>query len=139
MKVFLEEISVNTKGRGDIVDLTKLIEEIVLKSGINNGIINVFCPGSTVGITTMEYEPGLKKDLNILFDKIAPRETYYYHHETWGDDNGSSHILSSMFKPFFVLPIINKHLVRGTWQQIVLLEFDTRSRTRKLVVQILGE
>ncbi|MFN4244968.1 MAG: secondary thiamine-phosphate synthase enzyme YjbQ [Brevinematia bacterium] len=139
MKFFVEEVSIHTRGRGDIIDLTKIIEDKISTSSVGNGIVNIFCPGSTVGITTMEYEPGLKKDLNILFDKIAPRETYYYHHETWGDDNGGSHILSSMFKPFFVLPIMNGHLVRGTWQQVVLLEFDTRPRSRNIVIQILGE
>lgn len=139
MKVIVEEVSVSTKGRGDIVDLTRSVEDVVRKSEIKGGIVNVFSPGSTVGITTMEYEPGLKKDLNLVFDKIAPRETYYYHHETWGDDNGSSHILSSVFKPFFVFPVVNGHVVRGTWQQLVLLEFDTRPRTRKIVIQVIGE
>lgn len=139
MKLLVEEIMINTKGRGDIIDLTKNVEEIIRKSGVNGGIVNIFCPGSTIGITTMEYEPGLKKDLNILFDKIAPKETYYYHHETWGDDNGSSHILSSILKPFFIFPIINGHIVRGTWQQVVLVELDTRPRNRKIVIQIIGE
>ncbi|MCS7298900.1 MAG: secondary thiamine-phosphate synthase enzyme YjbQ [Spirochaetia bacterium] len=139
MKIILDELSINTKGRGDIIDLTKEIEDIVRRSNIKSGIINVFSPGSTIGITSMEYEPGLRKDLNLLFDKIAPRETYYYHHETWGDDNGSSHILSSIFKPFYLLPVVDGKLVRGTWQQVVLVEFDTRPRNRKVVIQVIGE
>ncbi len=139
MKIDIEELSFQTKGRGDIIDITRQVEEIVKNSKIQNGLVNIFCPGSTVGITTMEYEPGLKKDLNILFDKIAPKETYYYHHETWGDDNGSSHVLSSIIKQFFIFPIINGKLVRGTWQQVVLIEFDTRPRNRKIIVQVIGE
>lgn len=139
MKVNFEELSINTKGRGDIIDLTREIEEVVRRSNVKNGIVNVFSPGSTIGITSMEYEPGLKKDLNLLFDKVAPREAYYYHHETWGDDNGSSHVLSSIFKPFYLLPVVDGKLVRGTWQQVVLLEFDTRPRNRKVVIQVMGE
>lgn len=139
MRITLDELSINTRGRGDIIDLTREIEEVVRRSNIKSGIINVFSPGSTVGITSMEYEPGLKKDLNLLFDKIAPRETYYYHHETWGDDNGSSHVLSSIFKPFYLLPVVDGKLVRGTWQQVVLVEFDTRPRNRKVIIQVIGE
>ncbi|MCX8028735.1 MAG: secondary thiamine-phosphate synthase enzyme YjbQ [Brevinematales bacterium] len=139
MKILFEEISINTKGRGDIVDLTTIVESFVKRNNIKSGIVNIFSPGSTVGITTMEYEPGLKKDLNILFDKVAPRETYYYHNETWGDDNGSSHILSSIFKPFYVFPIVNGNLLRGTWQQVVLIEFDIRARSRKVIIQLIGE
>ncbi|MGB9621566.1 MAG: secondary thiamine-phosphate synthase enzyme YjbQ [Brevinematia bacterium] len=139
MKVKIEEFSVSTKGRGDIVDLTRVVEQVVSSSGIKNGIVNIFSPGSTVGLTTMEYEPGLKKDMDIFFDKLAPREVYYYHNETWGDDNGSSHILSSLFKPFFFFPVIDGKVIRGTWQQVVLLEFDIRSRDRKVIIQVLGE
>ncbi len=139
MKVKVFELSVSTKGRGDIIDITRDIEGFVRESGVSSGIVNVFGPGSTCGITTMEYEPGLKKDLNILFERIAPSETYYYHHETWGDDNGGSHVLSSLIKPFYVLPVVGGRLVRGTWQQVVFVEFDTRPRQRRLVVQILGE
>jgi len=139
MKIKIFELNLSTSGRNDILDITRDIERFVDESGIINGIVNVFGPGSTCGITTMKYEKGLKKDLAIVFEKIAPSESYYYHHETWGDDNGSSHVLSSLIKPFYILPVVDGKLVRGTWQQIAFVEFDTRPRDRRLVIQVLGE
>jgi secondary thiamine-phosphate synthase enzyme len=139
MKIKIFELNLSTSGRNDILDITRDIERFVDESGIINGIVNVFGPGSTCGITTMEYEKGLKKDLAIVFEKIAPSESYYYHHETWGDDNGSSHVLSSLIKPFYILPVVDGKLVRGTWQQIAFVEFDTRPRERRLIIQVLGE
>lgn len=139
MKVYTAEIYIKTKGKYDIIDITGMVEEEVGKSGIKDGIVNIFLPGSTGGISSIEYEPGLRKDLKGLMDRLAPPDEYYYHHETWGDDNGSSHLLSAIFKPFYTVPVVNGRLVHGTWQQIVFLEFDTRPRNRKLIIQILGE
>ena len=137
--VFTGEISLKTRGRGDIINITGEVQGIISKSGLKNGIVNVFLPGSTGAITTIEYEPGLKKDINDLMDKLAPYGVPYAHHNTWHDDNGSSHLLSALFKPSFCVPLVNGKLTLGTWQQIVFCECDTRPRRRTLIVQVVGE
>jgi len=132
-------ISLDTNGDGDIVDLTPDVAEDVRKSGIVDGIVCVHVPGSTGGITTIEYEPGLKKDLPEFFQKIIPRGVEYHHDATWGDGNGFSHLRAALVGPSLTVPIAAGKLVLGTWQQIVLLDFDNRPRKRKIVVQIVGE
>jgi secondary thiamine-phosphate synthase enzyme len=139
MAVYYEEIKLTTKGENDIIDLTKNIQDIATKSRITNGIICAFIPGSTATITTMEYEPGLKKDIPQALDKIAPKSLPYEHHNTWHDTNGRSHVKASIMGPGLTLPITNGKVVRGTWQQIVFMEFDVQPRQRKIVLQIIGE
>lgn len=128
-----------TKGENDIIDITDIVKRIVDRSGIRNGLVNVFVPGSTGAITTMEYEPGLKKDLAKALERIAPSDIYYFHHERWGDDNGRSHVKASIVGPSITIPLHNGRLILGTWQQVVFLELDTRPRTRRIIVTILGE
>ncbi len=136
---YQDEFILETKGENDIIDITSHVRRIAEKSGIRNGLVNVFIPGSTGAITTMEYEPGLKKDLTLALGRIAPTEIYYYHHERWGDDNGRSHVKASIIGPSITIPLRNGELILGTWQQIVFLELDTRPRTRRIIVTIIGE
>ncbi len=139
MSVYTGEINIKTDGEVDIVDITNDLQSQVNKSKIKNGIVCVFVAGSTGTITTIEYEPGLMKDLPKALQKIAPKDEYYNHHETWHDDNGHSHVRASVMGPGISIPIINSRVTHGTWQQIVFVELDTRPRTRKLIVQIVGE
>jgi len=136
---YQEEFELRTKGENDIIDITDIVKRIVDRSGIRNGLVNVFVPGSTGAITTMEYEPGLKKDLAKALERIAPSDIYYFHHERWGDDNGRSHVKASIVGPSITIPLHNGRLILGTWQQVVFLELDTRPRTRRIIVTILGE
>ena len=139
MGVYSDEINIKTDGEVDIVDITGDIQNIVDKSKLNDGIACIFVPGSTGAITTIEYEPGLMKDLPQALEKIAPKDIYYNHHETWHDDNGHSHVRASLMGPSITVPFQNKKLVHGTWQQIVFVELDTRPRNREIIVQIVGE
>jgi len=139
MSVFSSEINIKTNGEVDIIDITDDIQNIVSKSKINEGIACIFVPGSTGTITTIEYEPGLVKDLPRAFQKIAPKGEHYDHHETWHDDNGHSHVRASLMGPSITIPVINKKIIHGTWQQIVFVELDTRERNRNIIVQIVGE
>ncbi len=125
--------------RDGMVDLTEEIKRFVKESKVNDGAVLVFSVGSTGAITTIEYEPGLKKDFPAIMEKIAPYNYPYEHHKTWSDDNGSSHVKASIVGPSVLIPFKNKELMLGTWQQVVLINFDTRKRRRKVVLQILGE
>ena len=131
--------SIQTRGNGHIVDLTRDVAEAVRASGIREGIATVFVTGSTAAITTLEFEPGLVHDLSAAFERLYPREMEYRHHERWGDDNGHSHVRASMLGPSVVVPVTGGELTLGTWQQIVLVDFDTRSRDREYLVQTLGD
>jgi secondary thiamine-phosphate synthase enzyme len=133
------KIEIQTKGQGDARDVTGAVARAVAASGLRSGITTVFIVGSTAGVTTIEFEPGAIADLNGLFDRLAPRQGEYRHHLRWGDDNGSSHVRAALLGPSLTVPFVDGQLALGTWQQIVLLEFDTRPRTRELVVQIVGE
>ena len=139
MDSFNGEINIKTNGEVDIVDITQDIQSQVNKSNIKNGIVCVFVPGSTGTLTTIEYEPGLMKDLPNALEKIAPKDEYYNHHETWHDDNGHSHVRASLMGPGISIPLINGRIVHGTWQQFVFVELDTSPRRRNLIVQIVGE
>jgi len=139
MKLETEIIQFSTKGQNDLIDLTKDLKAALTESGIQEGQMTIFVIGSTAGISTIEYEPGLIKDMKEVFEKIAPRKKDYHHHETWGDDNGSSHIRATIQGPSLTIPFTQGNLLLGTWQQVVLMEFDTRNRTRKVVVQIMGK
>jgi secondary thiamine-phosphate synthase enzyme len=137
--VITKELHVDTQGHTDIQDITQQVEGALRESGLQAGIVAVFCPGATGGLTTIEYESGVIADLQQVLDEIAPADRDYRHHLRWGDDNGSSHIRAALIGPSLSVPFVDGHLTLGTWQQIVFLDFDTRARSRRLVVQIVGE
>ena len=139
MKVYQGEIELETKGENDMIDLTDEVQRVVKESGIKEGIACIFVPGSTGAITTIEYEPGLMKDMPRALERIAPRNEYYHHHETWHDYNGHSHVRASIIGPSLTVPITDGKIVHGTWQQIVFIEMDVRSRHRRILVKVLGE
>lgn len=139
MSVYYDELNVKTNGEVDIINITEDVQKIVNKSKIRNGIVCVFVSGSTGTVTTIEYEPGLMKDLPRVLQKIAPKGEHYNHHETWHDDNGHSHVRASLMGPSVTIPIKNEKLLHGTWQQIVFVELDTSPRNRNIIVQIIGE
>lgn len=137
--VITERIDISTRGQGDTHDITTRLAAAVTKSQLTAGIVVVFVVGSTAGITTIEYEPGAVSDFNRSMEDIAPRGAEYRHHLRWGDDNGSSHVRAALLGPSLAVPFVNSGLTLGTWQQVVLVEFDTRPRKRELVLQIIGE
>lgn len=132
-------IQFSTRGMTDIIDITPKVAEVVKKSRVQSGIVCIFLPGSTGGITTIEYEPGLIKDLPEVLDRVIPTNKRYHHDATWGDGNGFAHLRSALIKTSLVVPFTDKKLLLGTWQQIVFLDFDNRSRNRRLILQIMGE
>ncbi len=135
-----ERLKIETNGNCHVVDITPDVHYAIEKSGINSGTVTVFNVGSTAGITTTEYEPGLVNyDLAAAFEKIAPQNARYEHEETWHDDNGHSHVRASLLGPSLAVPFIDSRLTLGTWQQIILVDFDTRPRTRTVICQIVGE
>lgn len=138
MAVVSSRITLPTKGRNDIVDITDLVQEEVRRAGVSDGAVVLFCVGSTAGLTTVEFEPGLVRDLKELFETLAPYGRDYSHHATWNDDNGASHLRASLLGPSLTVPVSQGRLVLGTWQQIVLIDFDTRPRQRTVAVQILS-
>ncbi len=131
-------VILSSKGENDIIDITNNVEKILLESQLKNGIITLFVVGSTAAITTIEYEPGLQQDFPNMLEKIAPKGIKYQHDNTWHDGNGHSHLKASLIGPSLTIPFINGQTSLGTWQQIVFVEMDTRSRERKIVVQIIG-
>jgi secondary thiamine-phosphate synthase enzyme len=130
--------NISTTGQGDAHDVTRIVARAVAQSGIDAGIVTVFVVGSTAGVTTIEFEPGAVHDLNTLFESLAPRSGTYRHHLRWGDDNGSSHVRAALLGPSVTIPFSAGNLHLGTWQQIMLMEFDTGPRQREVVVQIIG-
>ena len=135
-----EKISIRTRGNGHIVDITEQVGAAVSRTGVSEGTVVVFHIGSTGGITTTEYEPGLANyDIEAAFERIAPASARYEHEETWHDDNGHSHVRAALLGPSLTVPISDGRLTLGTWQQIVLVDFDTRARTRTVVCQVIGE
>ena len=133
-------IEFSTNGRTHIVDITEMVQNEIYDSGFTEGQVTLFAIGSTTGLSTIEYEPGLvHTDIAEMFDKLAPYGVPYAHNDTWGDDNGAAHVRSTLQGSSLVVPFINKKLTLGTWQQIIFLDFDTRARSRKVVVQILGK
>lgn len=137
--IFTNTISVSTKGFSDTIDITDEVTRIVEQSGIENGLVTVFCRGSTGTITTIEFESGVIKDLQRALEKIAPSNVPYEHDKRWGDGNGFSHVRAALMKPSLSIPFIKKKLILGTWQQIVFIDFDNRERHREIFVQIIGE
>jgi secondary thiamine-phosphate synthase enzyme len=131
--------TIDTSGQGDVHDLTAIVARVLSASSIKSGLLTVAVVGSTAGITTIEFEPGAVADLNRVYEQLAPRDGEYEHHLRWGDDNGSSHVRAAMLGPSISIPFDRGRLCVGTWQQIVLVEFDTRPRSREVVVQLIGE
>jgi len=139
MTVITKTIRVKTKGEDDIIDITKQTSKVIESSEIKNGTVTIFVSGSTAALTTIEYEPGLLSDFPKMLERVAPKNIDYGHEQRWHDGNGHSHVRASLLGPSLTIPFSNRNLMLGTWQQIVLLELDTRSRERNLVLQILGE
>jgi secondary thiamine-phosphate synthase enzyme len=139
MTVVNDSLGIETRGDSDMIDLTDRLALLLHKQKMKNGSMLVFVPGSTAALTTIEYEPGLKKDFTLLMERIVPRNARYFHEETWNDGNGHSHVRASMLGPSITIPFGGGKLLLGTWQQIVLVDFDNRPRTRTLVVQFSGE
>lgn len=138
MKIKTTKISIHSKGSNDIIDITDKINNIIKEEHFNEGNVLIFVPGSTGGISTIEYEPGLLEDYPNFMDKIIPKESYYKHNETWGDENGFSHIRATLQGASLTVPFINSNLLLGTWQQIIFIEFDNRPRKREIILQIIG-
>ena len=139
MTIITEEIAFNTKGNSDITDITPQVSQKLSGSALTSGSVLVFVPGATGSLTTIEYEPGLEKDMKDALDRLAPREMEYAHNLRWGDGNGHSHIRASILGPSLTIPFTNNKLMLGTWQQIIFIDMDNRARSRKLIVQITGE
>jgi secondary thiamine-phosphate synthase enzyme len=139
MAVYHSEINIKSKGENDIIDITRDVQRVVSESGLQEGICNIYVPGSTGTISTIEYEPGLIHDFPRILEKIAPRNQEYLHHETWHDDNGRSHCKATLMGASLTIPFQDNNIIHGTWQQIVFIELDTGSRNRNLTVQLVGE
>ncbi len=139
MTVKTKQLSIHTRGEGDILNVTSEVAEAVVETKLKNGIVTVFVPGSTGALTTIEYEPGLLKDLPDMLERVAPKNLVYEHEKRWHDGNGHSHVRASLIGPSLTVPFFNGRLTLGTWQQIVFMELDVRSRSRNLILQIIGE
>ena len=139
MSVKTLSLTLSTRGNADIQDITAPVNACLGESGLQNGILTIFCPSSTSAVTTIEYEPGVVSDLKRLFDEIVPADRSYAHNAAWGDGNGHSHVRAALLKASLTIPFVSGRLTLGTWQQIIYLDFDNRPRRRELVIQILGE
>ena len=139
MKIVTERLKKQTSGAGDLQDITAEITEAFGKTGLTQGLVNIFVVGSTAAITDFEYEPGLTDDIRALYERIAPRGKHYRHDDTWNDANGFSHVRAALQGPGLAVPFENNRLLLGTWQQIVLAEFDTRPRKREIILTFIGE
>lgn len=139
MTVKTQTLQFQTQGHADMHDITGQAAEAVRSSGLQTGIVTIFCPGSTSALTTIEYESGCLADLQRLFDEIADPSRYYQHNQRWGDGNGHSHVRAALLGPSLTVPFVEGRLTLGTWQQILYVDFDNRPRSRELVVQIIGE
>lgn len=133
------EISLRTRGDGDILDITARVEKFVLDSQLKNGTVTVFVNGSTAGVTTIEFEPGLVADFQKLWERLAPKNMPYDHNERWGDGNGYAHVRASLLGASLTVPFVDRRMALGTWQQIILVDFDNRPRQRTVIVQVMGE
>ncbi len=138
VEIKTSEIHFQTKGFNDIIDLTPQVADLLGESEFEEGQVTLMVPGSTAGITTIEYEPGLLKDLPEFFDSIIPMHRSYHHDQTWHDGNGYAHLRAAMLKPSLTIPFSNRKLCLGTWQQIIFIDFDNRKRNRRLIVQFIG-
>lgn len=139
MTVSTHTLSLQTRGDSDIHDISDKVSEAVHSSLLQNGTVTVFCPSSTSGVTTIEYESGALSDLHRLFDEVIPPDRDYDHNACWGDGNGHAHIRAALLGPSLSIPFVGGKLTLGTWQQIIYVDFDNRPHSRELVVQIIGE
>ncbi len=139
MRIVTTILEYQTRGFNDIVDITPDLDQVLRESDIKEGHMLVFVPGATAGITTIEYEPGLLKDVPEFFEKIIPMNIRYYHNDTWHDGNGYAHVRAALLKPDLMIPFKEGKLILGTWQQVVLVDFDNRPRHRRIAVQITGQ
>jgi secondary thiamine-phosphate synthase enzyme len=137
--VVTKKISLSTRGECDIIDITPQVAEQVSQSGVESGLVTIFVAGSTAGVTTIEFEPGLISDLKAMWQRIAPKGIPYDHDRRWGDGNGYSHVRASLLGASLTVPVSQKGLALGTWQQIVLVDFDNRPRSREVILQIMGD
>jgi len=135
----ISSISLRTQGGNDVADITEGVESAVRSSGVRDGLVTVFVPGSTAGITTIEFEPGAVADLKRAIERLAPAGIHYDHDQRWGDGNGFSHVRAALLGPSLSIPVVQGHMELGTWQQIVLIDFDTRGRRRDVIVQVVGD
>jgi len=139
MNIETKSFTVKTNGHTDIIDITNDVKKIFTESGMVEGSVLIFVPGSTAGVTTIEYEPGLLQDYPAFFEKIIPSDVKYRHNETWHDGNGHSHVRAALQGGSFTVPFSGRKLLLGTWQQIILVDFDVRPRDRKVIVQLTGK
>lgn len=139
MKTHAKTLTIPTSGAGDIVDITDQVRDVLRGSGMRDGQTAIFIKGSTAAVTTLEFEPGLVRDMAEFAERLAPSEKPYHHDETWADNNGFSHVRASVFGPSLVIPFMDGEMFLGTWQQIVIAEFDIRKRHREVLVQCIGE
>jgi secondary thiamine-phosphate synthase enzyme len=139
LTIRIKKITEKTAGFCDIVDITAKVRQQLGKEKIDNGLATLFVSGSTAALTTIEHEPGLVQDLKEFVEKLLPSDRRYHHDDRWGDDNGFSHVRASLFGPSLAIPIEHGRLCLGTWQQIVLLDFDNRTRKREITIQFMGE
>jgi secondary thiamine-phosphate synthase enzyme len=139
MAIVTKNIQIKSRGEDDVIDITEPTWKAIKESNLKNGIVTVFVSGSTAALTTIEYEPGLRNDFPKMLDRIIPRDIEYEHDKTWNDGNGHSHVRASLVGPSLTIPFKDGTLLLGTWQQVVLLEMDTRQRERQVILQIIGE
>lgn len=139
IKFTTTSLEINTQGFTDIIDITPQLRSIVKEKNYREGWMLIFVPGSTAGVTTVEFEPGLERDLKEMFEEWIPMNKRYHHNEAWHDGNGYAHVRSSMLKPSLTIPFSDARLLLGTWQQVVLIDFDNRKRNRDVIVQLVGE
>ena len=137
--VISKKLSLQTRGNGDTHDITDAVAQVVRESSLKAGAVTLFCPSSTSGLTTIEFEPGAVADLQHVFDEIVPAGLEYRHNERWSDGNGHSHVRASLLGASLVIPFVGGQLTLGTWQQIIYIDFDIRPRQREIVAQIMGE
>jgi secondary thiamine-phosphate synthase enzyme len=139
MEIITGYITFDTRGHSDIIDITQNVNQELKRSGLKNGSVLIFVPGATGALTTIEYEPGLVSDLQDALERIAPQGLEYAHNLKWGDGNGHSHVRASLMSPGLTVPFVDGKMTLGTWQQIIFIDLDNRSRSRKLVVQMTGK
>jgi secondary thiamine-phosphate synthase enzyme len=139
MQIKFNHIFLSTQGNTDIIDITQRVIDCLHSSNLMNGLVTIFCPSSTSGVTTIEYEPGVVQDLKRIFDAMIPIEFNYQHDEAWHDGNGHSHIRAALLKASITIPFIEGRMTLGTWQQLVFIDFDTKPRKREIIIQIMGE
>ena len=137
--VHTESFTLTAKGFCDMYDITGKVADVVAHSGLADGMVTVFCPGSTCAVTTIEYETGALRDLRRAIEELVPQDREYEHDKMWGDGNGFSHVRAALMKPSLSIPLVRKRLALGRWQQVIFLDFDNRERRREILVQVLGE